>query len=267
MTSTLATTMTFNFVVVGPPRCGSAALSSSLCGLPGTHVHAALFDRRESVRERAHMSYFRISDDERIDRDAPPWFKDGVSNPYHYLLSQVFDRPMNEEARIGVRFGYDFARQYQLHDTIEELHRRGDFCVVHVRRNPVACYVSLKQAEKTGVWGRMASVNDESAVPPSARVDPKELTAFVREQLVEEQRIRNSCSDAIVVNYRDLCLDYEYQIRRVAAYIEAPCPQVTLPCVRRMRNKVVRDRIYQFDEIVRTVPSDVRAVMLAKDLY
>ena len=266
MTATLTSTLCFNFMVVGQARSGTAPLSSSLCGLPHTHVHVGLFDRDPAVREHAYRSYFEPAEDD-IDADAPPWFTPGVTNPYHHLMSQVFDQPRRGECRIGARLSYGFVREYQLHDTIEELHRRGDFCVVHVKRNPVACFVSLKQAEKTGVWGRFANSTDPGTTPMSARIDPRELTAFVREHFVDELRIKNHCPDAIVVQYRDLCLDYEHQVRRVAAYVEAPCPQVALPCVKRMRNRCVRDRIFNFDEILKEVPSDVRAAMLARDLY
>lgn len=264
--SILTATQCFNFVVVGPQRSGSAALSSALCGLPGTHVHVGLLDRSEKVREHAVRSYFGV-DEDNLDPDNPPWFKDGVTNPYHYMLSQVFDQPRRDEARIGLRMDYTFAQKYQIHDTVEELHRRGDFCVVHVRRNPIASFVSLKQAQKTGVWGRMASSADTAPVPAAVRIDPKELTAFVREHQVEEQKIRQSCDDAIVIEFRDLCLDFEHQVRRVAAYIEAPCPRVTMPCVRRMRNKDVMRRIYNLDEVVSSVPSDVRAAIRSSDLY
>lgn len=268
MSATLTETICFNFMVIGGERSGTAALSSSLSGLPGTHVHVGLLDRVESVRRDAVARYFGLDPDHAdLDTANPQWFRHGHTNPYHYLLAEVFDNPRRGEARIGVRVDYGFTHAYQIHDTIEELYRRGDFCVVHVRRNPFACLVSFKQAEKTGVWGRAGSARDDAAVPFPIRIDPAEAVAFVRKHTAEEAKVQQACSDAITVTYRDLCLDYEHQVRRVAAYIEAACPKVTLPCVRRMRNRPIRERVYNFDDLVTQVPSDVRAAMLADDLY
>ena len=272
MSATLTETLCFNFLVVGQERSGSAALASSLCGLPGTHVHVGLLDRDEAVRRHAAERYFDIDPEEAAAAAAnpaadPPWFRDGVTNPYHYLLATVFDRPRRGEVRIGVRADYGFTRSYQISDTVEELYRRGDFCVVHVHRNPVACLASLKQAEKFARWGRLSSQRDDADAPPAVRLDPGELTRFVRDHYAEERRLAAACPDAIHVQYRDLCLDFDHQVRRVAAYVEAPCERVALPCVRRMRNRPVADRVYNFADLLTQVPSDVRAAMTAADLY
>ncbi len=267
MSAYLTSTAVFNFVVIGQVRSGTAALASSLSGLPGTHCHVGLLDREERVRKHATAAYFGLTEEEEAETDAPVWFKPGRTNPYHYLRSQVFDQPRRGEARIGIRLDYDFVGRYQLHDAIEEMYRQGDFCLVHVRRNPVACFVSLKQAERHGTWGRMANAADDGTIPSPVRLDPAELVAFVRGHHAEERRVAAACPDATVVEYRDLCLDYERQVRRVAAYIEAPCDDVALPCVRRLRNRPLPLRVTNFDEIRAAVPSDVRAAMVAKDLY
>lgn len=259
-------TATFNFMVVGQVRSGTAPLASSLSGLPGTRCHVGLLDREERVRRRSAQAYFGFTDEE-VNKDDPPWFTPGVTNPYHYLRAGVFDQPRRGEARIGVRLDYAFTRQYQLHDMIEELYRIGDFCLVHVRRNPVACFISLKQAERSGTWGRLSNSADDGGIPLPVRLDARELTEFVRDHYAEEARLKAACPDAISVTHRDLCLAYERQVRRVAAYVEAPCGVVAMPCVRRLRNRPMPLRATNFAELVREVPSDVRAAMLAKDLY
>jgi LPS sulfotransferase NodH len=256
--------MCFNFLVVGQVRSGSAALCSSLSGLPGTYVHVGLLDRDEAVRRDAAQSYFGSDVG---DEDETLHFRDGESNPYHYILAQVFDQPRRGESRIGLRLDYAFSGRYQIHDLIEEAYRRGDFCLVHVVRNPVACLVSLKQAEQTGTWGVSAGRRDDGEIPRPVRLDREELVSFVRNHFAEQVRIRNACPDAVVVRYRDLCLDYAQQVRRVAAYVETSCKRVAVPCVKRMRNRLIRDRVYNFDDLLREVPSDVRACMSASDLY
>lgn len=269
MTSLVTSTAVFNFAVVGQVRSGTAALASSLSGLPTTHCHVGLLDREERVRKHATAAYFGLTAEEAaetLDADKV-WFTPGATNPYHFLRSQVFDQPRRGEARIGVRLGYDFLGRHQLHDAIEEMYRLGDFCVVHVRRNPAACFISLKQAERHGTWGRMANAADDGTVPPPVRLYADELTDFVRAHHAEERRVVAACPDAITVEYRDLCLDYDRQVRRVAAYIEAPCEAVALPSVRRMRNRTMAARVTNFAELVSEVPSDVRAALTAKDLY
>lgn len=267
MTGIVTSTACFNFAVVGQVRSGTAALASSLAALPGTHCHVGLLDREERVRRHATRVYFGLTPEEAAETINPVWFTPGKTNPYHYLRSQVFDQPRRGEARIGVRLDYAFTARYQLCDTIEEMYRLGDFCVVHVRRNPVACFVSLKQAERSGAWGRMANDADDGTVPAPVRVVPAELTEFVRAHYAEEKRVRAACPDAVLVEHRDLCLDYDRQVRRVAAYVEAPCAAVARPHVRRLRNRPVPMRISNYDDLRKEVPYDVRAALTAPDLY
>lgn len=267
MPAIVTSTACFNFVVVGQVRSGTAALAGSLAGLPGTHCHVGLLDRSERTRKHATRAYFGLTYEEEVETIDPVWYTPGKTNPYHYLRAQVFDQPRRGEARIGVRMDYAFVAAAQVHDTIEEMYRLGDFCLVHVRRNPVACYVSLKQAEQSGQWGRMANTADDGMIPSPVRVIPSELTDFVRAHYAEEARIKAACPDAIVVEHRDLCLDYEWQVRRVAAYVEAPCDAVPRPHCRRLRNRVLPLRISNYDDLLRAVPSDVRVALTAPDLY
>lgn len=251
---------TLNFVVVGPVRGGTSIVQSAISNRKGAVCHADLFHPEVQMRQDCHEAYFGACPDKDKLQD---WYVEGgVLSPYQYLASRIFDNPMAAERCIGVRIHYSMIQALQLCDTFEQKTREGDFCVIHVRRNPVACYVSLKQAELSGIW--LLSRNDERRVsrPSRISVDVNDLTAFVREQLAIERRIREACDDSLFLDYADLAYRTQETLRTVFEFLELP-DEDTPPCptTRRLPNRDMLERISNLDALRRTAPSEVRVLL------
>jgi len=265
MTSRCVETSLVNFVVVGEVRSGSAVVQGTIDSLPGAVCHANLFHHDEEVRRACHEAYFGPSRD---PRKLPEWYVPGDTNPYQYINHRVLDNPLNDERAVGLRITYDVVRRFELYDLFHERWVEGDFCLIHVVRNPVACFVSQKQAEKTGVWGRGLNDEPSSYIPMSVNIDPEELTTFVRNWVSTSGKIDSSCEDRLVVRYKDLFLNFQRVMRKIIDFVELPDPLTPIsPPSRRLRNKSMRERISNFARLRFEVPADVRNFIDAKDLY
>ena len=265
MTSRCVDTGVVNFVVAGELRSGSAIVQGTIDSLPGAVCHANLFHPDEEVRRACHEGYFGPSRD---PKKLPEWYVPGETNPYQYINHRVLDNPLNDEHAIGLRITYDTIRRFELYDLFRERCVEGDFCLVHVVRNPVACFVSQKQAEKTGVWRRGLNDPPSSCIPMSVSVDPEELTTFVRNWVGTQRKIDSSCDDRLVVRYKDLFLNFQRVIRSVIDFLELPDPPMPIaPPTKRLRNRSMRERISNFTRLRFDVPSDVKAFIDARDLY
>lgn len=245
-----------NFVVAGEWRSGAAVLQGALNRVPGMICHGDLCfseygspGEQEERRLREHADYFR--------GDAGGLHEGG--NPTAYLNGAVFDRPMAGESHVGVKLLYPFIERHQLYDLLQERWRDGDFCVVHVVRNPVACLVSARQAARWGVWRSFASSPDRGQdVPPPVSLDPDEVVQFARRWEATLRKIRASCPDALEVRYRDLVQHWQPTLRGVFEFLEVEAEEVPEPALRRLKNRTPRERIFNFDALRAALPSDVR---------
>lgn len=255
-----------NFVLVGDVRSGASVLASCLNNRRDAVCHLGLFHDNPGVRRSQHEKYFG---DEGSDAILTPWFTDGQTNPWHYLNNTVLDNPLRGESAVGVHLPYATVRRWELFELFQNRCNEGDFCVVHVVRNPVACFISLKQAEKSGLWVRgneQRLRRKDYKAPSPMRIDEAELTQFCRDHTAMRRRIQTLCSDLLEINYADL-VDLQASALRLFDFLELPeQPELARPSVRRLANHPVERRIANFAEIRCTAPSDVRQYMSADDL-
>jgi hypothetical protein len=258
-----------NFVVAGGFRSGASVVQSSLNQMNGVVCHADLLfcdygdhDEQDAVRREAHEAYFGPC---RAPSRLPEWFtRDG--NPYRYLTDVVFDKPKRNESRIGVLLNYDLIGKWELYDLLEERWREGDFCVVNVVRNPIACLVSAKQARKSGVWRESASSPVQGGGSPlPVGLDPEEVVACVRRHISVQGKIRASCKDALEVQYKDLVFKFDSVMSDVFEFLEIPQQKIPRPASRRMRNRSMEERIANYPALMRELPSEARR-FLEEDL-
>jgi hypothetical protein len=264
MSASAAQSRTLNLILVGQQRCGASALQSSIHAHPSAACYDRLFHADPQVRAQAYQDHF--------DRDAPVneteaeqrsrfrccYVTFAEVSPEQYLSTHVFDNPPQGETAVGVHLDYAAIRRYQMWEYFEDWCRAGDFCMLHLRRNPVACYVSLCQARQTGVWQR--SVNDRSrtALPSSVAVDPDELTWFCRNYEMDAGKAARMCDDRLEIEYRDLLMDYPRVMAEVFRFLNLPpLPGVCAP-VRRLRNRSLVERISNYGLLKSSVPDDVR---------
>lgn len=254
-------TDTLNFVVTGEVRSGAAVVQSSIDRAPRAVCHADLLHHKAAVRARCHTAYFGPGED-----GAEEWYVPQVTNPYQYLAHRVFDGALHGEAAVGLRVLYPQVRELELYDLFQSRAAAGSFCLVHVVRNPVACYVSLQQARRSRVWSRGVG-EAMPAVPAPVTVGLDDLVPFVRDHYSVRAKIDRSCDDRIVVNYRDLFYDFMPTMRAVYRFLELPAEWPARATRCRLRNRPIRERIANFEALRRTAPADIRELLDAKDLF
>jgi hypothetical protein len=188
-----------NFALIGHPRSGLRLALGTLRQTPGVTCHVDLFHPDEAVRRQAHEDYFGPS----LDPDrSPEWFSTNEShptNPVKYLDRVVWDNPRRQEQALGVLLTSDWLARYEIYDLLQARAAQGDFLVVYVQRNPIAAYISLKQAQQSQVWERAADDLSRPPLPLPVSLEIDELVETVRSWLGVEGKIRalgESCSDA-----------------------------------------------------------------------
>lgn len=254
----------WNFVLTGEVRSGAGVILSSINNRGGAVCHADLLHHDDKTRRAAHERAFgECVDPVRM----PEWYKEGYTNPWQYINHTVL-APRGGESAVGFYVPYRMVRKLELYDLFEEKAREGGFSVIQVIRNPVACFVSMKQAEQSGMWTRERGKGLQPRTPLPVRVDAEELVVFCREHGTTLSKIRATCRDRLEVNYRDLALDYQGTMRKVFDHVELPeAPELATPSCVRLRNRAFEKRVTNWAEVRLAVPTDVRAFIDAEDLF
>lgn len=255
----------WNFVLTSEVRSGAGVVLSSINNRGGAVCHADLFNPDNEKRKNAHEAYFGPCVD---PVKMPEWYVEGTTNPWQYINHTVLDNPQNGETSCGFHIGYAMVRKLELFDLFEQRAREGDFGVIQVIRNPVACFVSLKQAQQSGMWTRSWSSTLPTRCPSPVRINAEELTAFCREHGVTQCKVRASCDDRLDIHYRDLVLDYQGVMAKVFDFVELPpVPVLAKPSCKRLRNRPIKDRVSNWAEVRMESPSDVRQLIESDDLF
>lgn len=258
----IAATDVLNYVLTGDVRSGIRVVQSSLCNRHGAVCHANLFHEKEAIRKEAHEDYFG----EPKCPERPEYFEPGKVSPWQYINHHVLDNPQKGEKAVGLALLYPTVKEWELFELFEHRCREGDFCVVHVVRNPAACFISLRQAQRTGIWSR--NLTEDHRVPSSIIVDPLELKEFCREHEAMKRKVRNfSAQDVLEVPYHELLVHYERTMRKVFHFLELPDREdAAQASCRRLRNRTMRERVFNWDDMYRQSPSEVKALLDAEDM-
>ena len=211
---------TLNTVVTGQVCCGDRYLSAILCDHPSIFCHSVLLDPDDAVRRYYHEDYFGDAG------STPDWLVEGHISGEQYLTNKIFDNPLKSEEVIGVSVLYPHLYARDLWDYFSEWCRVGDFCVIHLKRNPVACFASLKMWESSGndltplsvtkfdrgytdIVGHPSMLPAEffSTVSP-VHLDLDELYEFVRTHLAADVKVATMCEDRLEISYEELMLNF-----------------------------------------------------------
>lgn len=251
-----------NFVVTGQIRCGASVIQTSVNSHHKAVCHADLLHPESKLRKELHESYFG----EQVVGDIPDWCSPLLISPEQYMTTRIFDNPKFGEQAVGLKVLYPEMRLYELWDYFEDWGRVGDFCLIHITRNPLACYVSMKQAEKSGVWH--CDVNRGTAVvPPPVYIEVEELTWFCRWHVAAQNKIRTLFKDRLEITYKELFLNYKHVMSEVFKFLELPAYPDVAPSVRRLKNRGIRDRVMNYTEARLDSPSEIRPFFDAPDLF
>jgi hypothetical protein len=253
---------TLNFIVTGQLRCGASVVQTSICLHPSAHCHADLLHADEEVRQQRHYGYFGAPPD-----GVPLHFVPRLLSAEQYLTSRIFDRPENGERAVGVWLPYMALATYDLWEYLHDRCCDGDFALIQVNRNPLACYVSWKQAEKHGWWYQLPDSAAPTDVPDPIDFDPREFADFCRQHLAHEAKVRQFCDDRLEIDYQELFLNYHEVMAGVFSYLDLPPYPRVQAGVRRLRNRRIRERIYNFAAARLSVSGDLRRYFDARDLF
>jgi hypothetical protein len=70
----------------------------------------------------------------------------------------------------------------------------------------------------------------------------------------------------LVVHYRDLLMNFQQTMAKVFDFIEIDTRERAMPSCRRLRNRSMRERISNFEELKSVLPHDVRYELVSEDL-
>jgi len=252
----------WTYVITGDVRSGAGAVISGINNRKNAVCHVDLFHADAEKRKEAHIAYFGPPASE----NRPEWFVPLETNPQQYINKTVFV-PLREEISVGCYLSYVTIQQLELYDWMEERYREGGFGVIQIVRNPVACFVSLKQAEQSGIWHMRRGRTTRRRMPLPIRLDAEELNVFCRTHAAVTAKIKHACSDRLEISYRDLVTSYQRVMRSVFDHIELPeLPELVQPTYSRLPNKPLPQRVTNWEELLREVPKDVRDLMEKEDL-
>ena len=235
-----------NFMVLGNQHSGYGLLQSSLAAHPDIVCHGDLLHDDEKIRKIEHSMYFGTAD------KVTDHFDPSHLSVEQYFNNKIFDNIFHGEKAVGAKVSYDHLRRYDLWEYIDQRCRQGDFCLVHVVRNPISCYVAWKQQH---VLSRVESGSRERL--PAIWVDAAELTQFVREHAATAAKINRLCPDRAIIPYHELILDFRGVLEKLLEFLELKFSSVCLPNQKRAQCKDIRSRVTNWTDLKNTVPRDV----------
>jgi hypothetical protein len=249
---------TLNFMVVGNCHSGHDLLQACLSAHPTMVCHGDVLHPDEALRKEEHEAYFgdsgKVSD----------WYQPKDLSVEQYLNNKIFDNMLFDEKAVGVRLSYDNFLKADLWDYAEQKCRQGDFCILHVARNPVACFVDY-MAEN-----RRKGLLDFPVTPSfghSVSLEPEELTHFVRDHLATELKVNRLCGDRAVIPYHELLLDSKGTLQQIFKFLDLPYSPACVPNRKKIHTRDMKSRISNWHHLKAELPIDVRDVLESPTLF
>jgi hypothetical protein len=208
-----------NFVITGPVSGGASVIQAALAEHPLVACHASLLAECNAERRGYHEDYFGPSG------NTPDWLVTGHISGEQYLTNKIFDNPLCGEKLIGVTILYPHLYAHDLWDYLTNWCRGGDFCLIQVKRNPVACFLASEQERRQAAW-----FPDDAAGEPLVRsplqVDVGALISFARMQAAADEKVARICDDRLEVGYSELVNDYQSVLSDVFDFLGIPMGRI-----------------------------------------
>lgn len=244
-----------NFIVTGGRQAGCRFLQNILAKDERIAAHADLFHDDDGVRKAAHHAYF--GDSARVLTHYSPQY----ISVEQYLNNKIFDNPIKSEDVVGAKLSYQTIFQNDLWDYLNQKTRAGDFCVIHLLRNPVACYV---------LWKLQQPVVPDSLgfgrINKKIYIDPQELVEFVREHEAVRAKVNRFCADRLVISYPELFFNFRQVIERVFYFLGLPFNPAILPTGVPYSYKDIRSQVLNWMQLKSNLPSDVLPFLVCPGL-
>lgn len=249
------------FVVLGPERGGVTVLQTALCSHPYAFCHGDVLHPKDKARRRAHEAYFGPEEDpvNWPDYCAQAQPDRSRGNPERYLDARVFCSPAHEERAIGVKLLYPYVWYSGLWEYLEERVQQGRLAVVHVTRNPLACFTSQLQMRVSRLKQWRVGEPAPRFYAPSVHVDLDEFVPYARQHQADAHRVRETLGAALIeVPYADIVCRFAPSVRRVCQFLELPDCKAARPAIQRLPNRPLRQRISNFDQLKARAPVDIQ---------
>jgi|TARA_R110000824_G_scaffold82768_9_gene207467 hypothetical protein len=260
-----------NFVITGQLECGASLLREALNRHSMLICHGDLLAEDDASRRVHHESYFGPSG------NTPDWLVAGHISGEQYLTNKIFDNPLRGEKAIGVKIPYSRVYAYDLWDYLSNRCLVGDFCMIQVKRNPVACFVSIQQ--RCPVFPNLATPQESSferelreisdlpppPPPPLLQLDIDELVSFVRQHAAADEKIARVCDDRLEINYSELIYDFPNVFQETLKFLGMPSERVKSPiCI---KGAGAGHRLTQWRHLRDKVPHDIRSYFEDKEFF
>ena len=236
---------TLNFMVIGHTCSGYGLVQSALNAHSRIVCHGDLLHDNVKIRKCEHEKYFGDSG------KLPDWFINTHISVEQYLNNKIFDNALHDELAIGVKINYQHFMDYDIWEYTNLKYRKGDFCIVHVTRNPVACFFSHKRSEKKS---------------KAIFIDPIELTSFVRFQEAVQKKVNGLSRDRVVIPFYEFVLNYKKVMTALYDYLEVPFENCK-PLNGKVHKSEPFSRISNIAELRVVLPPDVLAYLNAPDIF
>lgn len=250
---------TLNYMVVGNTYAGHELLQASLTVHPQMVCHGDLFHPDEEVRKQEHEDYFgdsgKVSD----------WYQPRLLSVEQYLNNKIFDNTLFGEKAVGVKLDYSNFVQSDLWDYADQRCRSGDFCLLHVTRNPIACFYEHQGVVKRMKYGSSDDPFDRFS--SLSYLEVNELVPFVRDQLANEIKVNRLCGDRAVIPYHELVLDFKGTLQKVCEFLGVQYSSACIPNRKRLKLHDIRSRIANWAQLQVELPSDVKDELHSPTLF
>jgi len=215
----------------------------------------------DATRRSAHEEYFGSSG------TTPDWLVTGHISGEQYLTNKIFDNALNEENVVGVKVLYPHIYRYDLWEYFANWCRRGDFCVIQLKRNPVASYLSLREARRQSDWWEQGLPVDPDAKESfAAQIDVGDLVRFVRAHAAAEQKVSSMCDDRLEIDFSELVLNFRHVMEEVMAFLNLPFQRRILSAWSPPKRSLER-RVLDWRHLRDRVPSDIVPYFDDEKLY
>ena len=250
-----------NFIVTGQVRCGASAIQQSVNSHTRAVCHADVMHPDNAIRRAAHEEYFGPSG------NTPDWLVDGHISGEQYLTNKIFDNTLQEENVVGVKVLYPHIYNYDLWEYFANWCRRGDFCVIQLKRNPIASFLSLREARRREDWWENAlPVDPDEEEDFPAQIDIEELVQFVRAHAAAEQKVSSMCDDRLEIDFSELFSNFRAVMEEVMDFLNLPFQRRILSAWSPPKRPLER-RVVHWRHLQSRVPTDVAKYFEDKKLY
>lgn len=246
-----------NFALVGQQRSGLSIVSRMLNNHCTVACHENLLHVNPTIRRMNHVACFGED-----DLTWPP-DKEGDFSHVSMLRHGVFNLTRFGASVVGFCTTYDQIAGKQLHEAFEEWWREGSFCLIHVDRNPISCFVSLMQANESGIWKNYVT-RPEKNLP--VYVDKDELLQFIEMHRRVRYRTLIACEDNVQLHYRDLLYHTGIVAERLCEFLQIrPC-DLTFIAQSVYGRLPMKDRILNFKTLSVSVPREIQSLFDESEL-